>query len=274
VSEIEQLGSADLDACFDLAADRGWNPDRRRWALILRVGEAYGIRDPAGGLAGCVVLTRYGAGLVAVGMMLVATRHERRGLGRRLMEHVLARAGDATVFLYATRFGRPLYERLGFRVVSDVTTCEGAFSGAATGATRPATAADRPAIGALDAAAFGAGRDALLDAHLALAERVHVLEDGGGLRGFGAAVARSGSLLLGPLVAPDLAAARALVADLAAGRDGTVRIDVDARHAELRDWAAGHGIEPRETVWLMVHGDRALPGDRDRLVLPAMLATG
>ena len=64
------------------------------------------------------MLTRYGGGLAAVGMMLVAAQREGRGLGRRLMTHLLDRAGDATVFLTATPLGRPLYEKLGFQRAS------------------------------------------------------------------------------------------------------------------------------------------------------------
>jgi GNAT superfamily N-acetyltransferase len=51
-------------------------------------------------------------------MVLVAARCEGRGLGRRIMAHAMARAGDAVLTLYATDRGRPLYERLGFRSVA------------------------------------------------------------------------------------------------------------------------------------------------------------
>src|SRR5215207_1990200 len=102
---ISRLAARDLDACLELAADRRWEPERRKWALLFEFGEVYGIRDPAGGLAGTVTLTRYGRDLVIVSMMLVASRFGRGGLGRRLMTHALERAGDATVYLYATSLG-------------------------------------------------------------------------------------------------------------------------------------------------------------------------
>jgi hypothetical protein len=53
-----------------------------------------------------------------------------------------------------------------------------------------------------------------------------------------------------------------------------VRLDVDDRHDGLVEWAADHGVQPRDGVWLMVRGERELPGDRARLVLPMMLAAG
>jgi GNAT superfamily N-acetyltransferase len=271
---ITRLAPEDLDACLALAADRGWEPERRKWALLFEFGEVYGIRDPAGGLAGCVTLTRYGAELAVVGMMLVAARFEGRGLGRRLMAHALARAGDATVFLYATPQGRPLYEKLGFRALTEVTTCVGHFTAGGSGGTRAAEFRDRSAILALDAAAMGADRSGLLSRYLGLAEHLRVLERGGAVEGFAAAAGRPELVVVGPLVAPDPGAARALIADVASAVGTPVRLDLDQGHDGLREWAAARGVEPVTRTWVMVHGERELPGARERLVLPVMLALG
>ena len=48
---IRRLSPADLAACVELAADRGWPPERNKLRLLFAVGEGYGIDDPAGGLA-------------------------------------------------------------------------------------------------------------------------------------------------------------------------------------------------------------------------------
>jgi GNAT superfamily N-acetyltransferase len=268
---ITRLGRDDLDACLELAIERGWRPDRRKWAMLLDLAEVYGIRDPAGGLAGTAMLTRYGRRLAVVGMMLVASRHGRQGLGRRLMAHVLERAGDATVFLYATSLGQPLYERLGFRTVGGITTVVGRFTGGAEGGSRPAVPGDGGAILALDAVALGADRGHLFAAYLRLAEQVRVVERAGEMRGFAVAAPAAGEVVIGPVVAHDVEEARTLIADVASAIDGPVRLDVDDR---LRDWAREHGLEPRDDAALMVLGDRELPGARERLVLPMTLALG
>jgi GNAT superfamily N-acetyltransferase len=70
------------------------------------VGETCGIDDPAGGLAAMVVLTRYGRELASVGILVVASRFGRQGLGRRLMAHMLERVGPAVAYLAATRAQR------------------------------------------------------------------------------------------------------------------------------------------------------------------------
>jgi hypothetical protein len=58
---IRRLGPADLKACLALAVDREWPAEEHKWTLLLEAAEAYGVDDPSGGLAGAVVLGRYGA---------------------------------------------------------------------------------------------------------------------------------------------------------------------------------------------------------------------
>jgi GNAT superfamily N-acetyltransferase len=271
---ITRLGPGDLDACLELAAGRDWRPERRKWALLFEVGEVYGIRDPDGGLAGSVTLTRYGPDLAIVSMMLVAARFGGRGLGRRLMSHVLAQAGDTTVFLYATPMGHPLYEKVGFRTVGSVTTSVGRFTGAPGGGTRPAEPRDRDAILALDAVAVGADRTDLLTRYFGLAEQLRVIERDGAVCGFAAAAANVENVVVGPLVAPDLDVARTLIADVASAIDAPVRLDLDHRHDGLLEWAAERGVTPANDTSLMVRGGRDLPGARERLILPVMQALG
>jgi GNAT superfamily N-acetyltransferase len=268
---ITRLAADDLPACLDLAADRGWSPDPRKWALLIERCEMYGIRDPAGGLAGSVMLARYGRRLAVVGLMLVASRHGRQGLGQRLMEHVLERAGRATVFLYATSFGRPLYERLGFRTVGTATAMAGRFTGGPAGGSRGAVPGDGGQILALDAAALGADRGHLFAAYLGLAEQVRVVERDGELRGFVVVAPGTEVAFVGPVVADDVELARTLIADAASAVAGPVRLDVDDR---LRGWAQEHGLEAGEDAVLMVLGDRELPGARERLMAPMTLALG
>src|SRR6185437_6250272 len=99
---IRLLGPADLDRCVALSVDRGWLPEKPKWSLLLAASQTFGIDAPDGrGLAGAVALSRWDADYASVGMMLVAARYQRRGLGKALMEHLLAAAGPgATVTLF------------------------------------------------------------------------------------------------------------------------------------------------------------------------------
>jgi GNAT superfamily N-acetyltransferase len=296
---VRRLGPDDLRHCVRLSVDRGWLPERAKWSLLLEVSEVFGIDAPDGGdgadgagsgdgaLAGAVVLTRYGADLASVGMMLVAARYGRRGLGRALMEHLLAEAGDATVTLFATDLGKPLYDKLGFRAIRRSAAFTGAFRAepaepAEPAAdrpadnskmrTRPAAAADMASIIDVDKAAFGADRSRLLRRLPAFAGQFLVLETGRGVAGFAAAWQNHTSTVIGPVVAPDGAAARRLIGDLAAGIRGQVRLDLDPDRPELPPWAVRHGLQPAGLNAVMAYGDRPPPGDPARLFTPISIA--
>jgi GNAT superfamily N-acetyltransferase len=273
---VRRLTPADLPAIVKLAADRDWPPEESKWRLMFAVSEPFGVDDPAGGLAGAVVLTRYGASLAAIGMMLVAARHGRKGLGGRLLQYALARAGDAVVYLTATGYGRPLYERLGFRAIDHSVPYRGPLS-ARPRATppvaplRPVTASEAADLQALDTAVFGADRGRVLGTLPEFADAF--LAFGRPARGYGAAWAKDGTRVIGPLVAPDFGGATALIAGLAEGWSGPIRIDVLGRHPDLAAWAQSRGLTAGEETALMVRGGE-LPGDRARLYCPVTVAIG
>jgi hypothetical protein len=208
-------------------------------------------------------------------MVLVAARFGGRGLGRRLMEHVLAEAGDATVFLNATERGRPLYEKLGFVPTGTTYTHVGHFepSGAPAG-SRPAVPGDLPAIVALDAAINGADRGELVRRLPGFAEQLRVVERAGVISGYAGAWRNVDNVLVGPVLAETVEDAQTLIADVAATIGGPVHLDLDDRHPRLREWATRHGVPFRNATAVMVHGGRPLPGDRGRWFIPVMQALG
>jgi hypothetical protein len=172
------------------------------------------------------------------------------------------------VSLHATENGRPLYETLGFRTVGRVAKRTGVFRGEPSGRTRAATEADLGEIVALDAELFGTDRSALLRRMFAFGEQVRVAEGG-----FGHCWRNDDNVVVGPVVARDEEAARALIGDLALHVGGEVRLDLDLAKDDLVRWADGHGIGSPWEVSLMVRGGEP-PGDRSRQYLPFMQALG
>jgi GNAT superfamily N-acetyltransferase len=273
--QIQPLTVADLPGCLALARDRDWLPEERKWRLLFDLGTVYGVRDEAGELAGAAVLTRYGDDLASVGMMLVAARYGGRGLGRRIMTHVLAEAGDVTVVLNATEAGRPLYEKLGFVPVGLLHSCAGEFAGPARGGrSRPAEAGDLARIRRLDAQVNGVDRARLVRFLPGFTEHLRVIERDGRLTGYAGAWRSAGNVVIGPVIADDADDAAALIADIAAAVAGPVRIDLDARQPRLCSWATRHGLALRAAEPVMVRDGRPLPGDRSRWFAPLTQATG
>ncbi|MFF5447452.1 GNAT family N-acetyltransferase [Streptomyces sp. NPDC012888] len=265
---IRPLTVDDRTRCADLSEDREWHREERKWGLLLTAGTGYGIDAPDGhGLAAACTVTHYGTGpdLAAIGMVLVAKRYARQGLGRRFMTTICDEVlGGVPLTLHATPYGRPLYEELGFTTVGHAEMLRGAFRpdpGVDTSGVRPATAADLPRILDLDHEVLGTDRTHLITRLPAFADRLLVAQDAAGaLTGYAAAWPNTDSDVIGPLVAPDTRTAKALVSTLARGTDRALRTDVDVRHAEFVEWLAARGLEPVARNAVMTRSLPELPG--------------
>ncbi|MBU5945242.1 GNAT family N-acetyltransferase [Streptomyces sp. PAM3C] len=275
---IRRLTLRDLTACADLSEDRGWPREEHKWGLLLAAGRGHGVDAPDGGLAAACVVTEYGPrerpSLAAVGMVLVAERHSRQGLGRRLMRHVLEEAGTTPLTLHATPLGRPLYEELGFKVTGQAEMVRGHFfpSGRPDVLTRTATADDLPALLRLDEEVFGMDRTHIVTRLPAFADQLRVAEEDGRIIGYAAAWPNMHTHVVGPLIARDTATAQALIASLAAHTNRPLRTDIDVRHRELLDWVKARGLAPVAFNAVMTHGITELPGDWSRRFAPVTVA--
>lgn len=278
---IRRLTHRDLIACADLSEDRGWPREEHKWGLLLSAGTGYGIDDPDGGLVSACVVTEYGPpdrpALSAIGMVLVAARHARQGIGRRLMRHVVSLMDTTPLTLHATPNGRPLYEELGFKTLGRAEMVRGRFApvGPASNiVTRAATAEDIAAILRLDEEVFGSDRTHVVTRLPAFADQLRVAEDNGGIIGYAAAWPNMDTQVIGPLIARDTDTAKALLASLAARTDRPLRTDIDVRHEELLAWVKARGLKPVAFNAVMAHGIAELPGDWRRRFAPLTVAAG
>jgi GNAT superfamily N-acetyltransferase len=273
---VFQLAESDRARCLDLAVSRGWGAEEHKWELLFEVGEVYGIADADGRMLATAVLTRYGTQLAAVSMVLVAESRERQGYGTAIMRHVIDAAAGAVVVLHATQAGRPLYESLGFEPFGTVEAHVGQFdpTGTRTGGSGQASAEDLLQIARLDHEVYGVHRTAVIKRLDRFAERIRVLRSEEGLiTGYGATWRNGETTMIGPVLAPDLAGARDLIADLADGVEGELRVDVDAEHDDLSAWVSGHGLKTSYACTHMSLGGTP-PSDLARLYAPLMCALG
>ncbi|MEU8711095.1 GNAT family N-acetyltransferase [Streptomyces sp. NPDC048663] len=278
---IRRLTPRDLTACADLSEDRGWPREEHKWRLLLSAGTGHGIDDPAGGLVAACVVTEYGSGerpdLGAIGMVLVAARHARQGVGRRLMRHVVSAMGTIPLTLYATPYGRPLYEELGFKTTGRSEMLTGFFTPGGPQsrvATRKANAEDLSAILRLDEEVFGSDRTPLIARLPTFSDQLRVAVDGGEIVGFAAAWPNMDTHVVGPLIARDTETAKSLVTSLAAHTDRPLRTDIDVRHEDLLAWAKDRGLASVAMNSVMTYGITEVPGDWTRRFAPLTVAAG
>jgi GNAT superfamily N-acetyltransferase len=256
---LRTMTAADLAAAHALTEEIRWPHRLPDWEQAFRHGEGVvAVRD--GRIVGTALRWRWGPRQAMVGLVVVAAACQGRRIGHRLMSHLLGGLDDGTVLLHATPDGRGLYERLGFVRIGELRQHQGTALpsppiGLAPGwRLRPATEADLSSLQALDAAARGMPRQALIDELFREAEATVVLDHDGSACGF-AMLRRFGrGHAIGPVVAPDDEGAKALIAHLSglnAGRFTRIDIDFDTGLAE---WLESLGLLRVDAPTIMRRG--------------------
>ncbi|SDH98228.1 GNAT family N-acetyltransferase [Paraburkholderia phenazinium] len=258
------LTAGDLPAAHELSVAVKWPHRREDWEFALNLGAGVGAEDPSG-LLGTALHWKFGADHASLGMVIVAPEQQGRGIGRDLMTRTMDALGERTTFLNATPAGQPLYEKFGFKAIGSIHQHQGtggahppAVQLAPGERIRPLGARDPDRLAALLNRAAGYDRTQVLAALLNVAEGV-VLDRDGEPVGF-ALMRRFGrGHVIGPLVAPHIEGAQALISHLVGSNPGKfVRIDVDGASG-LSDWLDGLGLQQVDAVVTMVRGAAPQP---------------
>jgi GNAT superfamily N-acetyltransferase len=249
------------------AADRlrqliGWNQTPADWRRMLKLspqGCFPATRNRV--VLGSVTSITYEETLSWIGMMLVHPEHRRQGIGRRLMETVLASLhgrGLTCIRLDATPMGLPLYEGLGFVAEWTLTRWQGQgnrhppLSQGASSRTRVLRDADWPAVQTIDTQVLGVSRLDLVQSLSSDSVQVRVWPAEGRAAGWGLLRAGTHADYLGPLVCRREDGALALVdALLAAGGDRPVFWDVPDQNAAAGFAVRRLGFTPIRTLTRM-----------------------
>jgi predicted N-acetyltransferase YhbS len=224
---LPPVSMADLDSVAALVAAVGWPHRRADIAALIELGPGRLARDGDGRTLGVGMWWPFGDTAARLGLVVVSPDSQGLGIGRRLVERLLADGTPRSVMLLATSAGRPLYERLGFVEIGAICQHQGEYRGGrhSDPRIRVATSEDRSAVLRLDAAAFGVPRPAVLD-HLLAVGRALVLVENGRVAGYAIERAFGLGSVVGPVVAATEPDAIALFD--AAARPGFVRVDRDS----------------------------------------------
>ena len=275
--EISLMTIDDLGFAAEQTAREGWASGTDDFAVYLEhePGGCFVARE-GGRPIGMVTTTRHGvSGWIA--NLIVVPEARSRGVGRALMERGLAylgAAGVATVRLDGDPPGIPLYRSLGF--VDEWESLRFRWEGreAPPSSDVPEiTSADLDRVLAFDAQRFGDDRGRWLRLFLASGCRGFVIERHGELAGYAVAVRTDPAVRIGPCVAVDAGAARALVAAaLEAGEIATVGLP-EANH-QARALYEDLGFRQTASSLRMVRGPVTASGDPNQVFAIANGAVG
>lgn len=260
---------ADVPAAQRLSLEAGWPHRVEDWEFVLSLGSGWAVDDSLG-LAACLLIWRHGSRHASLGMVLVARRLQRRGVGRMLGDLAVVELAGRNVLLNSTAEGERLYRQLGFRRYGTVAQHQGPDARLAPVAPprgerlRPLGQRDAAQLRSLTARAAGYHRDEVMDSLLKVSEGV-ALDRDGSMLGF-ALVRRFGrGHVIGPVVAPDAQRAKVLIAHWIAHRPRSfLRVDVPAR-ARLGPWLTSAGLPEVDRVASMALGEAPKARGRARV---------
>jgi len=248
----------DLQAALTLSTAVGWPPRIEDWVFNFSLGIGFVIEEE-GRLLGTILGWKQGAGST-IGFVIVAQAAQGRGFGRMLTERMMDALGDGCLMLNATAAGLPLYARLGF-IETGRTILQHQGTPFSVGLVppppgyrlRPLGRSDAGALAALDLQGTGLDRRPILDALLDVSEGV-VLDRDGEAAGF-SLIRRSGrGHVVGPVIAPDAEAAKALIGYWLGYRSGQfIRVDV-RDDSGLGPWLDTLGLSNVGSVVSMIRG--------------------
>lgn len=254
------IGADHLRACLALSKFAGWNQNEADWRLMLESGHGWGVSLADGTLAASTLVLPYGD-FAWVSMVLVHPAYRRKGFATQLLRTAIAdlESRGLTPVLDATPAGHLVYQQQGFqdrwRFKRFLRTGSGRVA-SQDAAARPIVESDWTEILELDREAFGASRERLLRA---LRERLP--EAAFIAPGKGFVLGRDGreTRQIGPLVARDATAAKALLVRALAAVPGPVYVDV-ADHAPLQGILEAGAFSFQRPFTRMVRGSRPAPG--------------
>jgi Acetyltransferase (GNAT) domain len=271
VWQFSRLAEDRIAECVALSAEAGWNQTIADWALFLQHGMVLGLPASRGVTVATGAVLPYPDDFAWISMVLVTASRRRERIGTSILEACCAEVAQRGLLamLDATPAGEPVYRPLGFEGIFTLARWQGVTECRVIppSGIRAMTARDIPAVTTIDAAAFGAQRNFLVESLFTrLPKLAFVTEDNTSF-----VLARPGRLAtqIGPIVATDEDAAAALL-DAALGHiSGPIILDLIDGRDNLTRCLRQRGFTIQRPFLRMSSNRRATFGDTAHLFVVA-----
>lgn len=258
---VRVLLGTDIPAALRLKELAGWNQTETDWRRLIQL-EPNGCFCAmiADRLVGTTTTTTYGHELAWIGMVLVHPEHRKRGIAKKMLQvaiDYLSERGVATVKLDATPEGRPVYEKLGFKVESMIERWAGIASSTRNSNCTPLDASLHSELFAVDRSAFGVDRSRLIEILIKTAsvQPVAVLDPNGRLASYALARRGSNNAYIGPVLAKTAEQVTALLDCVLRQLSGErVCIDLNTDFDQGSQILTSYGFRKQRDLFRMSYG--------------------
>ncbi|CAM4170163.1 GNAT family N-acetyltransferase [Bacillus manliponensis] len=246
---LQLLNEQHIEQLIQLSQSVDWDYDRFEIETILSVGKVYGYIHESRKVIASAAIIPYAGELASIGMVIVHPNYRGLQLGKRVMEACIQSVGDdKQIMLITTPDGKPMYEKLGFQVVSSVHKylCDEFICERITFHEYEITnyeEKDFLHVRKLDEEANGVDRSEFLKVRIKQAKQTVVVKNRSGtIVGFGLSIQTPANLILGPIVAFCEEVAVLIIYELSHRHNGRLRIDTPENKVELTSFLQKKGF--------------------------------
>lgn len=261
--KLRAMEPSDVAAIHAMSQGEQWPHRKQDITAMLNLGQGV-VAEMGGEIMGSAMWWIYGEKVATLGMLLVDRRFRGNGIGRLIMESVLDQIGDRSILSIASDSGLSLLRKLGFRGVSEIRQHQGtAFTAPLVPLKpgeriRPMGANDVTDVSALVEAATGLVRPKMMKALLGKGHGIVLVHDEE-IIGFAIFRRFGRGYVVGPVIAPDIVRAKALISQWLGSRSGEfIRLDMMGE-CGLHDWLEQLGLIHINSFVVMVRGEEPVP---------------
>ena len=266
---LRTMQPADLSGALALSSAVNWPHRIEDWQLVASLGHGTVAEDNSG-IVGTILWWPFGDDFATLGMVIVSAERQRRGIGGKLMDTALTQAKERNILLIATKEGEPLYNAIGFRATGTISQHQGKLVNFKPvlperyQIIRPFVEHDTANLIALDTDTSGLDRRAMLSALLRVGQCL-ILERSGQLDGYAIRRPFGRGCVIGPVIAPGLQAAQALISSsVLTQSEDFLRIDTPD-DSGLGYWLEASGLPKVGGGTTMVRGNAPQPAPGHRV---------